>query len=199
MRKIRAFLLPWFAAILWVSPSSAQQQPTVLIAYYSHDGHTRAMAEAVAQGARSVKNLMVKLLEVDRVQKEDLLTADALIVGSPVHNANVAPEVARFISSWPFEGAPMRDKIGAAFVTAGGISAGEELTQMNILHSMLIYGMIVVGGNDWTSAFGASAITVEKPFDQGQGERKVADQFLKKGKALGKRVAELTVKWKRGH
>ena len=199
MRKIRVSLLLWFTIILWISHSQAQQQPTVLIAYYSQDGHTRAMAEAVAQGARSVANLKVQLMKMGEVTKEDLLAADALIVGSPVHNANVAPDVARFMNSWPFEGAPMRDKIGAAFVTAGGISAGEELTQMNILHSMLIYGMIVVGGNDWTSAFGASAITVEKPFDQGQGERKVADQFLKKGEALGKRVAELTVRWKRSH
>jgi multimeric flavodoxin WrbA len=50
------------------------------------------------------------------------------------------------MNRWPFEGTPLKDKIGAAFVSAGGISAGEELTQLSILHSMLIFGMIVVGG-----------------------------------------------------
>ena len=53
----------------------------------------------------------------------------------------------------------MRDKVGAAFVTAGGISAGEEAVQLAILRAMLVYNMIVVGGADWTAAFGASAVT----------------------------------------
>ena len=146
-----------------------------------------------------VANVQVRVMTVNEVKKEDLLNADAIIVGSPVHNANAAPEVVKFIDSWPFEGAPLFNKIGAAFVTAGGISSGEELTQMNILHSMLVYGMIVVGGADWSSAFGASAITGEKPFDGKEKNVVVADQFLKKGEGLGKRVAELTVQWKKNH
>jgi hypothetical protein len=40
--------------------------------------------------------------------------------------------------NWPFGGARLRDKISAAFVTAGEMSAGKDLVQMNILHSMLI-------------------------------------------------------------
>jgi NAD(P)H dehydrogenase (quinone) len=157
------------------------------------------MAEAVARGARSVKNVDVKLLTVTEATTEDLLKADAVIVGSPVRNANVAPEVASFMNRWPFDGSSMRDKIGAAFVSSGGISAGEELTQLNILHSMMVFGMIVVGGADWKSAFGASAITGEKPFDQMAKGKDVAEEFEKKGEALGKRIAELTVRWKRDH
>ncbi|TSA22357.1 flavodoxin family protein [bacterium] len=179
--------------------SMAQERPSVLIAYYSQTGHTRAMAEAVARGARSVKTVNVKLLTVTEATTEDLLKADAIIVGSPVYNANVAPEVASFMNRWPFDGSSMRDKIGAAFVSSGGISAGEELTQLNILHSMMVFGMIVVGGEDWRSAFGASAITGEKPFDQVVTGKDVAEEFEKKGEALGKRVAELTVRWKRAH
>lgn len=156
------------------------------------------MAEAVAKGARSVVDVDVKLLTVAETTKEDVLAADAIIVGSPVYNANVAPEVASFLNRWPFEGTPLRDKIGAAFVTGGGISAGEELAQLTILHSMLIFGMVVVGGPEWTSPFGASAITVETPFDDAKGNNKlIAAEFEKKGEALGKRVAELAVKWRR--
>jgi NAD(P)H dehydrogenase (quinone) len=197
MRKLHGCLLFVFA--LSLSLSQAQQQPTVLIAYYSVNGHTKLMAEAVAKGAKAVNNVAVKVLTVSEVKKEDLLGADAIIVGSPVHNANAAPEVVKFIASWPFDGAPLFNKIGAVFVTAGGISAGEELTQMNILHSMLLFGMVVVGGEDWTSAFGASAITSEKPFGQAQKDVVVADQFLRKAEGLGKRVAELAARWKRDH
>lgn len=195
MRKLHGYLL--FVLVLSLSFSRAQQQPTVLIAYYSVSGHTKSMADAVAKGAQAVKNVTVKVMTVGEVKKEDLLSADAIIVGSPVHNANAAPEVVKFIASWPFVGAPLFNKIGAVFVTAGGISAGEELTQMNILHSMLVFGMVVVGGEDWTSAFGASAITMEKPFGETQKDVVVADQFLKKAEGLGKRVAELAVRWKR--
>lgn len=149
------------------------------------------MAEAVERGARSIADVSVKTVSVAKATNEDVLTADAIIIGSPVYNANVAPAVQEFINKLPFKGAPLRDKLGAAFVTAGGVSAGEELTQVSILHSMMIFGMIVVGGPEWTSAFGASAITNEEPF------KEQSAIFLKKGEALGKRVAELAVRWKR--
>jgi NAD(P)H dehydrogenase (quinone) len=195
MSKLPGILLSVF--VLSLNPSYAQQQPTVLIAYYSQSGHTKAMAEAVAAGARTAGKVTVRLMSVETVKNDDLLNADAIIVGSPVYNANPAPEVAKFIAGWPFQGAPLFNKIGAAFVTAGGISAGEELTQMSILHSMLIFGMVVVGGEDWMSAFGASAVTVEKPFDQAQNDAGLTDQFVKKAKGLGKRVAELAVRMNR--
>jgi NAD(P)H dehydrogenase (quinone) len=186
-----------FIALLVVSTFlMAQDRPRVLVVYYSQTGHTHAMAEAVAKGARSVKGVEIKLLTTAETTNADLLAADAIIVGSPVYNANAAPEVVSFISRWPFEGAPLSGKIGAAFVTGGGISAGEELAQLSILHSMMIFGMIVVGGSDWTSPFGASAITVEAPFDSLAGSKIVAPQFLQKGEALGKRVAEVTLRWK---
>jgi NAD(P)H dehydrogenase (quinone) len=193
MRHFAAILILMFT----LNALHSQPKAAILIAYYSQDGHTKLMAEAVAKGARSVRDVTVKLMTVNDVSKEDLLGADAIIVGSPVHNANAAVDVIRFINSWPFEGAPLSDKVGGAFVTAGGISAGEELTQMNILHSMLVYGMIVVGGADWTSAFGASAVTAEKPFGRSQKEIVVAEQFLQKGEGLGKRVAGLAARLNR--
>ena len=191
MRKIHyLFFLFVFTAF---GCQSVSAPVTVLIAYYSRDGHTKTLAEAVARGAGSVKGVKVVLLTVAEVETQHLLNADAIIVGSPVYNANVAPAVSEFIASWPFENAPLKDKIGAAFATGGGISAGEELTQLSILHSMLIFGMVIVGGPNWEQPFGASAITHEKPFS-GPGEGKIDAAFIRKGEALGKRVAELTLR-----
>lgn len=85
----------------------------------------------------------------------------------------------------------MRDKVGAAFVSGGGISSGEEEAQLAILRGMLIYSMIVVGGGEWSQAFGASAVTDEAPWTslpRGQ----VAGQFLEKAVRLGRRVATIT-------
>lgn len=183
-------------AFLLCSAAPRESSLNVLIVYYSAQGHTQALAEAVAKGARSVDGVNVVLKTVAETTTPDLLAADAIILGSPVYNANVAPEMQQFVNRWPFEGAPLRDKIGAAFVTAGGFSAGEELVQMNILHAMLIFGMIVVGGPDWQQPFGASGIVSEKPFETEMQMGKVDEQFLKKGEALGKRVAELARRWK---
>ena len=140
-------------------PATAVSQVSVLIVYDSKTGSTGLMAEAVAEGAASVDGVDVVKQKTDETSDDTLMRADAIVVGSPVYNANVTPEVSRFIASWPFEDQPLKDKIGAAFVTAGGISAGEEIVQMNILQSMLVFGMIVVGGPEWTQPFGASAVT----------------------------------------
>lgn len=169
--------------------SIAQKQPVVLIAYYSQSGSTKTLAESIAEGAKSVDGVKVTLLSIDQITPQHLLDAGAIIVGSPVYNATVSPAVQEFINSWPFEGRPLKNKIGAAFTTGGGISIGEELVMLNILHSMLIYGMIVVGGEETEAAFGASAVTGEGPF----GERDMDDLFLKKGFGLGSRVAKLVI------
>jgi NAD(P)H dehydrogenase (quinone) len=168
------------------------QAQNILITYYSKTAHTQSLAEEVAKGAQSIPGVQVVLKSIAQTTTKDLLDADAIIIGSPVYNANLAPEVVQFISTWPFEGNPLKDKIGAAFVTAGGISAGEELAQVNIIQSMLVFGMIIVGGDDWTSAFGASAITNESVFKTAQLDK----LFLQKGFSLGKRVATITKKMK---
>lgn len=194
MIKFSKILLPLL--LIFFNEGQSQSNANVLIVYQSVQGHTQALAEAVAEGARAVDGVKVVLKTVAETSTSDVLAADAIIVGSPVYNANIAPEVQQFINRWPFDGAPLRDKIGAAFVTAGGISAGEELVQMNILHSMLIFGMIVVGGPDWQQPFGASGIVAEKPFETEIQMGKVDEKFLKKGEGLGKRVAELARRWK---
>lgn len=167
----------------------------VLIAYHSETGNTEAMANAVAEGARTVDEVIVTLKPVSEVTASDLLDADAIIVGSPVYNANVSPEISAFMASWPFEGEPLKDKIGAAFVSAGGISAGEEIVQMNILQSMLVFGMVVVGGPDWKQPFGASSVTSEMPFSTTSPEE-TGEQFLVKGHNLGARVAAISVRFR---
>lgn len=202
MRSPPSFIFCLIAVLVLMIPATAKAQgnnsrANILIVYFSVDGHTQAMAEEVQAGAKSVEGVDVVLRTVTNATADEVLAADAIIVGSPVYNANVAPQVQTFINSWPFRGRPLKNKLGAAFVSAGGISAGEETTQLTILRSMLIYGMVVVGGPDWTEAFGASAVVGEAPF-RSQAE-KVDQHFLAKANALGRRVAELTRNWRRAH
>jgi len=177
-------------AIALLSMPTGVTGQRVLVVHYSATGHTALMADAVAEGARSVAGSDVRLLPVDQVTRDDVLWADALIVGSPVHSGNISAPVVEFLNSLPFDG-QMRDKLGAAFVTAGGISAGEEEVQLSILRAMLVYNMIVVGGPTWTEAFGASAVTGEAPFADTAASAEVDSIFLAKGSRLGARVAEV--------
>jgi NAD(P)H dehydrogenase (quinone) len=171
----------------------SQKSSNILIAYYSDSGNTEALAQSIAKGAQQVAGVEVLILSVDQVKSSQVLSADAIILGSPVYNANIAPAVQEFINSWPFEGRPLKDKIGAVFSTGGGMSIGEELVMLNLMHSMLIHGMILVGGDTVESAFGASAITGEGPFDL---QKELDPIFLEKGEALGKRVAEAVLRFR---
>ena len=188
-RSHTPWLAPMLALILALPPSVASAQ-NVLVVHHSVTGHTRLMAEAVAEGARGVTGVDVRTLAVGEAGTDDLLWADAVVVGGPVRSANVSPEVAAFLNTMPFDGS-MKDKVGAAFTTGGGISAGEELAQVGVLHAMLVYGMVVVGGPEWSSPFGASAVTGEAPFVDPADGIQVAPAFLDKARALGRRVAEI--------
>jgi len=186
IRRTMRWVLP-FALMIFGAPERVACQH-VLIVYHSETGHTARLAGAVATGARAVEGSDVRLLSVDSVSHADITWADALIVGSPVHAANVSAPIARFLGSLPFDG-QMRDKVGAAFVTAGGMSAGEEAVQLAILRAMLVYNMIVVGGPSWTEAFGASAVTIEPPFADTTATPSIDSIFVEKGSKLGARVA----------
>jgi NAD(P)H dehydrogenase (quinone) len=176
----------------------AKPKAKVFVVFYSAKGHTQAMAEAVAKGARAVEGAEVKVASVAEAKVDDVLAADAVIAGSPVYKGNVAPPLQEFINNWPIKDGALKDKLGAAFATGSGISGGEELTQMSILHSMLVCNMIVVGGPDARQPFGASAITGENPSPKADDKETglVSEYYLKKGEALGERVARLAVRMK---
>jgi NAD(P)H dehydrogenase (quinone) len=186
--QLACYLWPVFFLIIGIVPSYAQDHPLLIVTYYSQSGNTERMAKAIADGAAEVQGVKVLLAPLDSITLSDLEKAGGIILGSPVYNGNPAPEVLAFINSWPFEGRSMKDKIGAAFATGGGISIGEEHVLLSILRGMLIHGMLVIGGETVEAAFGASAITGEGPFSPEDG---LDPLFIRKGEQLGKRVAAL--------
>ncbi len=169
------------------------QPVKVLVTYHSLSGNTERMAEAVAEGARGLPGTEVLLKRVGQVTAEDLFSADAVVVGSPVYWSNMSGEVKTFFDSWQFKFGvfpefKMKNKVGAAFATGGQISSGKEVTMLTILAAMLGNQMIVVSGG---GAFGASATT--------EGDSPGIDtKELTEAKALGQRVAEVAARFKAG-
>ena len=176
---------------LYGSPSgAADPQPvTVLVTYHSVSGNTEKMAQAVAEGAKAVSGTSVVLKRVGEVIGDDLLSSDAVIVGSPVYVGNMSGEVKTFLDNWGLKfglgtgTGKMRNKVGAAFATGASVSNGKEVTMLTILASMLSQQMIVIRG--------ASATT--GPDSPGIDAKEIAE-----ARDLGKRVAEVTALVKRG-
>ena len=173
-------------------PAACFQAPAtavnVLIAYYSVTGNTEKMAQGVAEGAKTVSGTNVVLKRVGEVTADDLLSSDAVIVGSPVYFGNMAGEVKTFFDNWLlkfdlFREFKMRNKVGGAFATGGSTSNGKEITMMAILEAMLINKMIITSAGG-TFGFGASATT--GPDSPGIDEKELAA-----ARDLGKRVTEV--------
>lgn len=165
----------------------------VLVTYHSLSGNTERMAEAVVDGVKSVSGTEVLLKRVGKVTADDLFSADAVVVGSPVYWSNMSGEVKTFFDNWQFKFGvfpefKMKNKIGAAFAVGGQVSSGKEVTMLTILAAMLGNQMIVVSGG---GAFGASATT--EGDSPGIDNKELAD-----AKTLGRRVAEVAVMMQRG-
>jgi NAD(P)H dehydrogenase (quinone) len=185
----------WFSPVLQHDGEAAGTSPNikVLVTYHSVTGHTEKMAKGVVAGAQAVPGTTVVLKPVGKVTAADLFSADALIVGSPVYWSNMAGQVKTFFDDWQlkfgvFPEFKMRDKVGAAFTTGGQAASGKELTMLTILAAMLGNQMIVVSGG---GAFGASATS--------EGDSPGIDEKeLTGARELGRRVAEVTGRVKRG-
>ncbi len=181
----------------WAASAAVAADPpasvTVLVAYHSATGHTEKMAQGVAEGARSLPGTRVVMKRVGDVAADDLFSADAVVVGSPVYWSNMSGDVKKFFDDWQlkfgvFPEFKMRNKVGAAFTTGGQVSSGKEVTMLTILAAMLGNQMIVVSGG---GAFGASATT--------EGDSPgIDDKELASARDLGKRVADVASRVKRG-
>jgi NAD(P)H dehydrogenase (quinone) len=106
----------------------------------------------------------------------------------------MAGEVKSFFDRWSTEcnvlppAFPMKDKIGAAFVTGGEVSSGKEVALLTIIAALLGNRMIVVSEGQ---ALGATATT-------GEGKSPLNEKDLEEGRRLGERVAQVALTFKRG-
>jgi len=116
----------------------------ILVVYYSRSGNTQKMAELIAEGARG-DGVEVEVKDVESTRVDDLLSADAIIAGSPTYYGGMAAELKKLLDdSVKFHG-KLAGKVGAAFASAANVGGGNETTILGILQAWLIHGMIVQG------------------------------------------------------
>lgn len=118
------------------------------MSYYSEGGNTRAIARAMAAGAKEVKGSEVKLKPTKATALRDLRWADAIILGSPTYYGDMAADVKRLLDKSVAIHGSLQGKVGCAFTSSGGIASGAETTLLSIIQAMLIHGMVVSGHAD---------------------------------------------------
>ncbi len=169
----------------------------ILVAYYSLTGNTEQMATGVVEGVRQVAGATATLKKVDEVTKEDLESADAIILGCPTYYGNIPGKMKVVIDDWSWKmKVDFTDKVGGAFSTGGGQVGGKEFVVMSLLVFMLQNRMVVAGPlyqNDKTGSVwgevGAAAMT--GPLDPGVGHGE-----LDSARRLGERVGQVARKMK---
>ncbi|MCZ7372454.1 MAG: flavodoxin domain-containing protein, partial [Candidatus Methanoperedens sp.] len=72
--------------------------PKVVVVYLSTSGNTKAMADAIAEGARS-RNLDAKAVNFHEVRVEELKDADAIAIGSSTFHYKMLPPMEKFLES----------------------------------------------------------------------------------------------------
>ncbi len=193
----------------------------VLVLFYSLGGKTGDLAREIARGAQEVENTQTEVKRVPELipqevfdnnpelkkrqeafakeyplaTVDDLVSADAVAFGTPVHFGSFASQLKQFIDqlSPVYVKGQMVNKPAAVFCVSGTIHSGEELTLVSLMIPLINLGMIPVGipypiqGTgpefDAGSPYGAVFISGR------DGKRELAQDDRKTANILGQRLA----------
>ncbi len=143
----------------------------VQVIFYSMYGHMWKMAEAEAEGARSVSGVEVELYQVKETLPDEVLTkmgaleakkafahipiadpkklaeADGLILGSPTRYGSATAQMQTFLDATGgiWQSGALIGKVGGLFTSTATQHGGQETTLMSMMTFLLHMGMAVVG------------------------------------------------------
>lgn len=175
---------------------------SIVIVYHSGYGHTKKIAEAVAEGSGG------KLLAIDAEGNlpeggwEQLLAARAIVFGSPTYMGGPSWQFKKFAdaSSKPWFSQQWRNKLAAGFTNSASLN-GDKFSTLQYFwtlsqqHGMLWAGMGMLPANSKASTrdslnnvAGFSGLMTATPSDASPDEMVPGD--IATAKAFGQRVAE---------
>lgn len=151
-----------------------------LVVYYSKSGNTKKMAEIIAKSMND-NGLQTDCKSVEKAKVDDLMAANAIVMGSPTYYGQMAPQLMQLLTDSVSKHGQLAGKIGGAFASSANIGGGNETTILGILEAMLIHGMIIPGehlGDHY------GPVSINSP------DQRVESQCVK----AGKKIADLTKK-----
>jgi NAD(P)H dehydrogenase (quinone) len=198
----------------------------VLVVYYSSYGHIETMAQAIAEGARSVSGTEVTVKRVAELVPEELARKsgmkldqdapiaspteladyDAIIFGTPTRYGNMAAQMRNFLDQtgglW-VKGA-LVGKVGSVFASTATQHGGQETTITSFHSTLLHHGMIIVGlPYSYQGLTNMDEVSGGTPYGAttlagGDGSRQPSENELEGARFQGRHVAEITGKLERG-
>ncbi|HEV2610426.1 MAG TPA: NAD(P)H:quinone oxidoreductase [Noviherbaspirillum sp.] len=193
----------------------------ILVLYYSSYGHVEIMANAIADGARSVAGTDVVIKRVPETVPEDVARQsgmkldqqapiatveelpeyDAIIFGSPTRYGSMAAQMRNFIDRtgglWA-KGA-LIGKVCSVFTSTATQHGGQETTITSIHTTLLHHGMIVVGVPYSCQALSSmDEISGGSPYGAGtiagpDGKRMPSQNELEIARFQGSHVGSITI------
>src|ERR1700755_3436223 len=131
------------------STSAVTGTSMAIVFHSAYRGSPRALAEAIARGARRVEGTSTSLIPVDDVEDhwEDLHRADAIVLGSPTYVGSVSAAFKSFIER--LAGDVWLERMWLNKVAGGfTVSSGPSGDKLNTLQDLAIFaaqlGMIWV-------------------------------------------------------
>lgn len=202
---------------------SVSEAVKLAIIYYSQTGTVHSLADAARQGAEKagaeVRLRRVPELAPDDVISEkmawrqhlestahipdatleDLVWADAILLGTPTRYGSIASQLQQFIDTTGpvWQQGQLADKVYASFTSGGTLHGGQESTLLSLAHVFTHWGGILVppGYTDSIqlqvgNPYGAS-------FVAGRGTDP-DDAHLEAARYLARRAADIAAQLKRG-
>ena len=194
----------------------------ILIIFYSRYGHTAKLAEAIADGARTVAGAEVLVRRVPEIvgadsiardvawakarsdmaesypeaQAADLDAANAIIIGTSSYFGNMSGELKAFFdraaSLW--YGGKLIGKPGGVFCTTSLGHGGKEATLISLISLLIHHGMIIVGVPASVPEIFMNGSFFGATATTGTGDGGPVEADLAVARALGKRITEITAK-----
>ena len=123
---------------------------SIVVVFHSGYGHTRRLADALAQGAASVAGTRVASIDLASIDEGDwdrLAAADAIVFGAPTYMGGPSAQFKKFADEtskvWFTQG--WKDKIAGGFTCSGAMSGDKFSTLMYLMTLSQQHGMIWVG------------------------------------------------------
>jgi len=138
----------------------------ILVLYYSSYGHVRALAEAEAEGARSVPGTIVDIRRVAETvpaavresagyvsddtpvaAPADLANYDGILFGTPTRFGMMAGQMKQFLdqAGGLWAGNALVGKVAGVFASTGSQHGGHEATLLSTQIPLQHFGMLIAG------------------------------------------------------
>lgn len=114
------------------------------VLYHSKSGNTKRMAEVVARGMASVKDVEARVFPIEQVDEAWVRESKCVVLGTPTYYADLTGTVKDFLEHC--KGYQLAGKMGGAFATADYIHGGGDLAIQTILTHMMVLGMLLYSG-----------------------------------------------------